>query len=166
MLPSPEGTLVYPSVNGAANWWSPSYSPKTGLFYAMAFDGADIYVLAEAEYQEGELFVGGYGKRDQPIDQYVSAVRAIDPTTGERKWQYQVQSKSTAGVLATAGGVVFGGDVAGNFFALDDTTGQKLWHRSLGGRVHAGPISYLVDGRQHVTIAAGQALFTFALPAP
>ncbi len=164
MFPSEEGTLVSPPVSGAANWWSPAYSPQTGLFYAMAYDGAGIFHLADADYVEGELFVGGYGKRPGPVDQYTSALRAIDPLTGERKWEYQVQPISTGGVLATAGTLVFTGSVDGNFYALDAESGKKLWHRSLGGTVHAAPISYSVDGKQHITIAAGQALFTFALP--
>ena len=163
MFPSPDGTLVYPSVNGAANWWSPSYSPKTGLFYAMSYDGADTYYIAEAEYREGELFVGGYPQRLVPQDVYTSAVRALDPATGERRWQYEVQPKSTSGLLSTAGDLVFGGTLVGNAFALDARSGKELWHASLGGNVHAGPITYLVGGKQHVTIAAGHALFTFRL---
>ena len=163
MFPSPEGTLVYPSVNGAANWWSPSYSPATGLFYAMSYDGADTYYIAETEYREGELFVGGYPQRRVPQDTYTSAVRALDPETGERRWQFVVQPKSTSGLVSTAGNLVFGGTVAGNAFALDATTGKELWHASLGGNVRAGPVTYLVDGRQQVTVAAGHALFTFGL---
>ena len=162
-FPSPDGTLVYPSVNGAANWWSPTYSPKTGLFYAMSYDGADTYYIAEAEYREGELFVGGYPQRRVPQDTYTSAVRALDPATGERRWQYVVQPKSTSGLLSTAGDLVFGGTFEGNAFALDAADGKELWHVSLGGNVHAGPITYLAAGKQQVTIAAGHALFTFRL---
>ena len=164
MFPSEEGRLVAPVIGGAANWFSPTYSPDTGLFYIQAYDAEMLYYMAEAEYEEGELFVGGYGKPAGPGDQYVSAVRAIDPLTGDRKWEYQVQPRSTSGLLATKGGVVFGGSVAGIFYALDAETGEELWHRRLGGNVFAAPISYEAGGQQHVTIAAGQALFTFALP--
>ncbi len=68
-----------------------------------------------------------------------------------------------SGVMATAGQVVFAGTVTGNFIALDAETGEDLWHRALGGGVIAAPITYLVNGRQQVTIAAGQAIFTFGL---
>ena len=69
------------------------------------------------------------------------------------------------GLLSTAGDVIFGGglDV---FFALDARTGRVLWRAGLGGIVHAAPVTYLSKGRQQVTIAAAQTLFTFALPAP
>jgi alcohol dehydrogenase (cytochrome c) len=165
MFPSEEGTLVAPTIGGAANWFSPTYSPDTGLFYIQAYDAEMLYYMAEAEYEEGELFVGGYGKPAGPGDQYVSAVRALDPLTGDRVWEYQVQPRSTSGLLATKGGLVFGGSVAGIFYALDAESGEELWHRRLGGNVFAAPISYEAGGQQHVTIAAGRALFTFALPA-
>ena len=164
MLPTVEGKVVFPSINGAANWWSPTYSPETGLFYAMSFDGSQLYVLnEEVEYREGELFVGGYGRRTAPQDTFVSAVRALDPVTGDRKWEYRVQSKSQSGLLSTAGNLVFGGTVGGYFFALDATTGEERWRSSVGGVVMAAPITYAVDGEQRVTIAAGQALFTYGL---
>ena len=165
MFPSEEGRLVAPVIGGAANWFSPTYSPDTGFFYIQAYDAEMLYYMAEAEYEEGELFVGGYGRPAQPADRYVSAVRAIDPLTGDRKWEYRVQPRSTSGLLATRGGLVFGGSVRGNFYALNSDTGEELWHRSLGGDIRAAPISFEAGGQQHVTIAAGQALFTFALPA-
>ena len=168
-LPSKEGTLVYPDVGGGSNWWSPTFSPLTNLFYVMAYDGASIYYFAEDEYEPGRLFLGGYGARASrgsakfPQESYVSAVRALDPLTGERKWQHRVQAKSTSGLLATAGNLVFGGTVKGNFFALDAKTGGELWRLDIGGRVHAAPVSYMIDGKQYVTIAAGSSLFTFGL---
>ena len=163
MEPTTEGRLVFPDVNGAANWWSPSYSPLTGLFYTMAYDGGATYFTAEAEYEPGKLFVGGSHTREVPVDTYVSAVRAIDPQNGDIVWEHRVQPKSMSGVMATAGQVVFAGTVTGNFIALDAETGEDLWHRALGGGVIAAPITYLVNGRQQVTIAAGQAIFTFGL---
>ena len=164
MEPSREGTYVVPEVTGASNWWSPSYSPETGLFYLMAYDGGAIYFQAEAEYEPGRLFVGGSYTRAAPVDEYTSAVRAIDPRSGERRWQFEVPSKSMSGVMATAGGLVFAGTVTGNFIALDAETGVDLWRSRLGGEIIAAPVSYLTDGRQQVSIAAGRAIFTFALP--
>ena len=163
MEPSPEGRLVFPDVTGASNWWSPSYSPMTGLFYTMAYDGAATYFTADTEYEAGKLFVGGSYTRDVPADTYVSAVRAINPLTGDRVWEHRVPPKSMSGVMATAGQLVFTGTVTGNFIALDATTGEDLWHTSLGGNIIAAPITYLANGTQHVSIAAGHAIFTFAL---
>ena len=68
------------------------------------------------------------------------------------------------GVLATAGDLVFGGGRDGYFLALDARSGELLWRASLGGQINAGPMSYAVDGRQFVAVAAGSALFTFRLP--
>jgi alcohol dehydrogenase (cytochrome c) len=163
MEPSPEGRLVFPDVNGASNWWSPSYSPVTGLFYTMAYDGGATYYSADVEYEPGKLFVGGSYTRKVPIDTYVSAVRAIDLQTGNRVWEHRVQPKSMSGVMSTAGQLVFAGTVTGNFIALDADTGDDLWHKSLGGEVIAAPITYIANDHQQVSIAAGQAIFTFAL---
>jgi alcohol dehydrogenase (cytochrome c) len=69
-----------------------------------------------------------------------------------------------AGTLATAGDLVFGGGREGYFFALDAETGELLWKEAVGGQVNAGPMSFEVNGRQHIAVAAGNALFTFALP--
>ena len=160
--PSVEGTLVAPAVVGGSNWWSPSYSPRTGLLYVMAYDAEAEYFIREDEYVPGEHFVGGGGQQLEP-ETYVSAVRAIEPQTGERKWEYQVQPQSTSGLLSTAGDLVFGGTVNGFFFALDAHTGEELWYVSLGSKVHAGPMSYAVDGQQYITIAAGNVIFTFTL---
>ena len=162
-FPTEEGTVVYPAVQGAANWWSPTYSPQPGLFYLMAFDGATKYFIGAADYKAGELFVGSFPEMPAPDDSFVSAVRAIDPLTGDRKWEHVVHARSTSGILSTAGNLVFGGTVQGNFFALDASTGEDLWHRNFGGWIHAAPISYRVDGKQYVSIAAGHALFTVGL---
>lgn len=162
-LPSAEGTLVYPSANGAANWWSPSYSPKTRLFYLTAYDGAETYYTGEDVYTPGQMYVGSGPVQLVPGEKYVSAIRALDPLTGERKWEYRLQPRSTSGVLSTAGNVVFGGSVDGYLFALDAVTGAVLWSMSVGGSVVAAPITYLSRGQQLVTIAAGNAIFTFGL---
>ena len=168
MMPSKEGTLVFPDISGAANWWSPTYSPQTHLFYLMAFDGAATYYLGEEPvHRPGTPFTGGIGTFHDFDDflnpDYVSAVRALDPTTGERVWEYRVQPKSMSGLVSTAGDLVFGGTAKGNFFALDARSGKELWRLDLGGRIHAAPMTYMVDGKQYVSIAAGSALFTFGL---
>ena len=162
-VPTVEGTIVSPSVLGASNWWSPSYSPRTDLLYVMAHDGESTYYVRDDEYVAGEAFRGGGNQTPLPQESYLSAVRAISPRTGERVWEYQVRARSTAGVLSTAGDVVFSGTTDGFFFALDAETGEELWHINVGSRVHASPMSYMVDGKQYVAIAAGNVLYTFGL---
>jgi len=67
-------------------------------------------------------------------------------------------------VLATAGNVVFGGVRDGNVVALDARSGAHLWHFQTGANISASPISYAVDGRQFIAIAAGNTVYAFALP--
>jgi len=91
-------------------------------------------------------------------------VRALDATTGRLKWEFKLLTPPMSGVLSTAGGLVFGGTDEGNFFALDADTGKPLWDLQLGGAVRANPMSFAVDGKQYVAIAAGYSLFVFGLP--
>jgi len=161
--PSVEGTVVSPPVGGGTNWFSPSFSPRTELFYVMAFDSEAEYYIRDDTYEEGRTFTGGGSQSTGPMDHSTSAVRAIDPKTGARRWEYQVQPRSTAGVLSTAGDLVFSGSVDGYFYALDAVSGRELWHIAVGGRVHAAPMSFAVDGTQYVTIAAGNVVYTFGL---
>ncbi len=162
--PTPEGTLVSPPVVGGTNWFSPAYSPNTELFYVQAYDGEDIYYKRDEDYVEGDRFTGGGFQRPLPVENYASAVRAIDPRNGDIRWEYEIQPRSTAGMLATGGDLVFSGSVDGYFYALNATTGEELWHVAVGAMVHSAPMTYAVDGRQYVTIAAGNVVFTFGLP--
>ena len=161
--PTPEGTLVSPPVGGGTNWFSPAYSPRTELFYVQAYDGEDIFYKRDEEYVEGDQFTGGGGQRPLPADHYNSAIRAMDPRTGDVRWEYPIQPRSTAGIMTTAGDLVFSGTVDGYFFALDAVSGEELWHMNVGQRVHSAAITYAVDGEQYVTIAAGNVVFTFGL---
>ncbi len=162
-FPTPEGTLVSPPVGGGTNWFSPAYSPRTELFYVQAFDGEALYFKRDEDYVEGDRFTGGGQQYNLPMDSYQSAIRAIDPKTGDIRWEYQVQPRSTAGVMATAGDLVFSGSIDGYFYALDAVSGEELWHIAVGSRVHSSPMSFAVDGKQYVTIAAGNVVYTFGL---
>jgi outer membrane protein assembly factor BamB len=88
----------------------------------------------------------------------------MDPNTGQRKWTHRLAVPSTeAGILTTSSNVLFSGDRAGGFYALDARDGSTLWETSLGRSVAAGPMTYMVDGKQYVSIQCGSALFTFSL---
>ena len=161
--PSVEGTVVSPAVGGGTNWFSPSFSPRTELFYVMAHDSEAEFFIRDDTYEEGSIFLGGGSQSTGPRDKSVSAVRAIDPKTGARRWEFRVQPRSTAGILSTAGDLVFSGSVDGYFYALDAVSGRELWHIAVGRQVHAAPMSFAVDGTQYVTIAAGNVVYTFGL---
>ena len=159
--PTIEGTHVWPSVGGGTNWYSPSYSPKTDLFYVAIREASDLYYIGEAEYRPGVTFFGGTHRMVESDENY-GAIRALKPTTGDKMWDYRLHSATGAGVLSTAGDLVFAA-AEGTFFALDASTGKLLWRFQTGGMIGSNPMSYLSDGKQHVAIAAGNDIITFAL---
>ena len=162
--PSAEGTLVYPSLQGSTNWPSPSYSPQTGLFYVPVREMGSYYYKTDVEYEAGMPFTGGGERR--LADEAWGAVRALDAKTGATVWDFKLPSPSWSGVLSTAGGLVFSGSNEGNVYALDAKTGAALWQFQTGGLVRSNPVTYLVEGRQHVSVSAGRVVFAFAVPQP
>jgi alcohol dehydrogenase (cytochrome c) len=160
--PTRQGTLVYPGVQGGTNWYSPSYSPVTRLLYFSFWDYASIYYFGDAPYHPGNRFLGSVPSR-VPDDPGFGGVKALDPLTGETKWEFKLPTKPQSGILSTAGNLVFGGTDEGWFFALDARTGEELWRLNTGGMIAAGPASYESKGKQLVTVAAGSSIFTFSL---
>jgi alcohol dehydrogenase (cytochrome c) len=179
LSPTPEGTLVYPNNQGATNWYSPSFSPRTGLFYIPTWaDTFSVYRKTpgpdSVPFTEGQFFtgtfptvavppmVGGTTNTRLPRDGYGS-IQAVDPKTGERKWEFKMNDVTDSGVLSTASDLVFAGGREGHFFALDARTGNLLWKSMVGGQVASGPMTYAVNGRQYVAVSAGNNLFVYAL---
>ena len=179
--PQSEDAPTFPGVQGATNWYSPSYSPRTGLFYVSAWeDYASVFVKESQKYEEGRRFVGGRPTSPIPGGQNVPSLRrdsinvwteaaghgaviALDPRTGEKKWKFPMTDVTDSGILTTATDLLFTGGREGYFHALDAKTGALLWKASLGGQTAAGPMTYRVEGKQYVAIAAGHSLFAFAL---
>jgi alcohol dehydrogenase (cytochrome c) len=169
IVPSPEGTTVMPTVLGATNWQPPSFSPRTGLFYVSVWEGTSIVAvegatprgIATNRLSQAHL----ESNRRTPQEGY-GALRAIDPKTLDMKWEFKMSDTTWAGVLTTASDLVLSGGKEGYFYALDARNGSLLWRIPLGGQVNNGPMTYAVDGRQYVAIAAGSALFAFGLPDP
>src|SRR6185503_5388344 len=159
----PAGNNVCPGLGGATNWMSPSHSPQTGLFYVTVREQCDTYYTAPQAYREGRIYFGSTF-HGVPGEEPWGALRALDPATGALKWEYKTFRPSMAGTLATAGGLVFTGDSDGYLMAVDARSGRLAWKMNAGGALSASPISYAVDGRQHIAFAAGGALFSFALP--
>jgi alcohol dehydrogenase (cytochrome c) len=176
LSPTTEGTLIYPGNQGGTNWYSPSYSPRTGLFYIPSWmDTYSTYIKRPVEYTEGQRFTGAAPvmpvrmvqpgpmiNRRLPAEGY-GAVQAFDPKTGEKKWEFKMTDVTDSGILSTASDLVLSGGREGYFFALDAATGALLWKASVGAPVSAGPMSYAIGGRQHVAITAGSSLFVYAL---
>ena len=162
MGPTDQGIKVYPEAAGANNWYSPSFSPKTGLLYVAVREKGGLFYKGEAAYKAGDLFSGG-GLRDIPGEKGYGFIRAMMPASGEMRWEYKIFSSPWAGVLSTAGGLVFAGTNEGDFLALDASTGKSLWRFQTGGSVQSNPISYLSHGKQYVAIAAGNVIFAFSV---
>jgi alcohol dehydrogenase (cytochrome c) len=163
--PTPQGTKVCPAMGGATNWMSPAFNSSTGLFYLMAVEACNIYMKSSAWWEPGQSFYGG-GARRVPGEPPQKFLRAIDVKTGKIAWDVpQVGSGSSGGgVLSTAGGVVFFGDDNGGFAAVNAKTGEALWHFHTSEAWRASPMTYMVDGKQYVSIAAGTSIIAFALP--
>jgi alcohol dehydrogenase (cytochrome c) len=162
MEPRPEGSTVYPGVHGATNWNSPSYSPDTRLFYVAVREEGTVFYRATAEYRAGSYFSAG-GMRGIPGVEPSGSIQALDPLTGEQRWEFPLHSPPWAGVLSTAGGLVFSGTSEGNFFALDAASGKPLWDFQTGAPVYAAPMSYEFEGRQYIAVAAGRSLMAFTI---
>lgn len=162
-IPDLDGALVYPDDDGAANWYSPTFSPQTNLIYQNVRETGATYYLADATYEPGKIYMGASRRRISGEDPR-GFLRALNPLTGDLVWEIQVHSPPWAGLMATAGGLVFSGTTEGDFFAADARTGEVLWRFQTGGGIYANPITYLSEGHQYVAIAAGSALINFALP--
>jgi alcohol dehydrogenase (cytochrome c) len=162
--PTPEGRRVCPGAAGTTNWMSPTFNPQTGLFYVTAREQCDIFSTAPQPYEQGHAYYGSAYFPADDTEPYWGALRALDPATGQVKWEFRHPSPSWSGVLSTAGGLVFTGDAEGNFIALDAASAKPLWHFQTGGAVYAAPMTFAVDRKQYVAIAAGSSLYTFGLP--
>ncbi len=161
--PTPEGKLIYPGLFGGTSWYSPSYSPKARLFYVMASgDYGQVFYKLPQELKPGVKFERG-GARDVVGAEPFGAVRALDPTSGAQRWEYRLNAVSVCGLVSTGGDLVFGGTREGAVFALDADTGRLLWHFQAGGQVSCNPISFAIDGKQYVSVAAGNSILVFGL---
>jgi alcohol dehydrogenase (cytochrome c) len=165
--PTSEGNeTIWPGVDGGHNWMSPSYNPETKLLYFNAREERRRFFKTDApEFQAGEAFFGGGGgggARFRPEESWGKLV-ALTPETGEIRWEHRILTPPWAGVLSTAGNLVFSATPSGNFYALDARTGRELWRFNGGDRVYASPVTFLSRGRQMITIPIGDVLIAFGL---
>jgi acido-empty-quinoprotein group A len=156
--PSPDGALVAPGSDGATNWMAPSFNPQTGLFYVNARRIFSVYYNTATGKPEG------WGGRDRNLWAN-STLRALDYRTGKIVWNHEIgEGESIAGILTTAGHLLFSADNAGNLLALDPGNGKTLWHLNIGGELLASPMTYQLDGRQYLILPIMDKLYAFALP--
>jgi alcohol dehydrogenase (cytochrome c) len=175
------GVVVSPGTQGGTNWYPPSYSPRTGLFYIPTWEnsGGRSAKYDPGQWKEGQRYTGATPPDDvvaprprslrapaafRKEEEGYGAIRALDPKTGEKKWEFKMVNYTESGVLSTAGDLVFGGGMEGNFVALDARSGELLWHVNLGGPNASGPISYAVDGKQYIVGTGQGTMFVFSLP--
>jgi alcohol dehydrogenase (cytochrome c) len=177
--PKPMGGIdTEPFVRGGTNWYPPSYSPRTELMYVPVREGGGLSGKVDpGPWKQGQRYTGNgidgrivIKRPPAVLPKYKTeaegygAIRAIDPRTGQKKWDFKMVDYNEGGVLSTAGDLVFGGGVEGNFVAVDARTGALLWHVNLGGQIASGPISYAVNGKQYVVGTGEGAMYVFALP--
>ncbi len=157
------GSLVSSANGGATNWPPPSFSPDTGLFYVPLSESYAMYYLSETD-PRGAMGLGG--KDEVSVGSMGTYIVAIDPKSGKTAWRHRFRTVGTArgasGLLTTAGRLLFGGDVSGNFVAFDPANGNPLWHVRIG-QVTNAPETYLVDGHQYILVAAGDTLYAFTV---
>ncbi len=183
-IQTPQGpeAVTYPGVQGGTNWYSPSYSPNTELFYVTVWENyGTIFKPVEVEHQPGQVFGGGIlagpipgvanlpGFGRQPINHWTEevgngAIHALDPRTGERVWRFPTTDVSHSGILTTATDLLFTGSREGYFYALDARDGELLWRARLGGHGVNGPMAFALDGEQYIAVAMGFGLFVYGLP--
>jgi alcohol dehydrogenase (cytochrome c) len=165
--PTEDGTRICPGMVGATNWHSPAFNPETSRFYFMALESCDVYMARAQKFVPGQAYYAT-GVRQSESDRSQKILLAYSIESDHPAWRY-VQSgegHSSAGVMTTAGGLVFFGDDARSFEAVDAATGRPLWHFHTGQNISASPMAYSVNAKQYVAIAAGSDIFCFALPRP
>ena len=167
-MPTEKGTLVYPGNQGATNWYNPSFSPATQLFYITTWENtAAVYRKREEppQFQDGQSFMGtGPIRNPDTDDEVFGSIVAWDPRAGGRRWTFHMSAPSPeGGILTTASNLLFAGGRDGQFVALDARDGTLAWETNLGPSVAAGPITYMVDGKQCISIQCGNSLYTFGL---
>jgi alcohol dehydrogenase (cytochrome c) len=163
--PTADGMKVCPSFTGATNWYSPSFNPQTHLFYFLAQEDCGTFLLKPEPFTEGRGYYATGVKRARD-EKKEKILLAYNLDTGAFEWRYpQIgEGGSSGGTMTTAGGLVFFGDEAESYEAVDASTGAPLWHFTTGQGMHASPMSYAVQGKQYVAIASGSDIFSFALP--
>jgi glucose dehydrogenase len=145
-----------PGIVGGAQWNGPAYSPRDGLLFVNSLNWCGTSRLAEHKYIEGSPYFDGNHTWD-PIETAKGWTKAFDASTGKPVWSHETSTPMLAGLTPTAGGVVFTGELNGDFTVLASKTGENLYRFNTGGAVAGAPSTYLIEGRQYVAMASGNA---------
>jgi alcohol dehydrogenase (cytochrome c) len=163
--PTPAGTKVCPSQDGATNWFSPSFNPATGLYYVQTFEKCSIYTKSsDTIWETGKPYLGGT-QRTATDPKPERILRAIDIRTGAIAWEMPQAgpANSWGGTLTTATGLVIVCEEGGALVALDAANGKPLWMFPTNQSWKASPMTYVFDGKQHLAVASGPNIIAFAI---
>lgn len=152
-----KGSTIFtaPSFLGGKNWMPMAYSPKTDLFYVPSNEwGMDLW-NETVTYKKGAAYIGA-GFTIKPLyEDYIGALRAIDPKTGQWVWEHKNNAPLWGGVLSTGGDLVFFGTPEGYLNALDAKTGELLWRFQTGSGIVGIPVTWEMDGEQFIAVPSG-----------
>jgi PQQ-dependent dehydrogenase (methanol/ethanol family) len=154
VLPTKDGQRMLPGANGGVEWSPMTTDTSLGLVYAINLHQPMTYHVESTPYPDGKLWLGGAFKVIAKEEQWGN-VTAVDYNTGKIRWKVKTQQPMIGGIMATAGGVVYTGEGNGLFKGYDSATGNLLWKFQAGAGVNAPPVSYTVDGKQYIAVAAG-----------
>ena len=151
---SGEQVQYWPSAFGGKNWSPMSYNPDMQTAFANTLNIGMNYKAVEPQYRAGVFYFGADFSWAWP-DGDRGYLRAIDPMTGETKWKDGTAIPRMAGVLSTGGGLVFTGQMTGEFEAFNAESGEKLWQFQTGSGIVGQPVTWEMDGAQYITVASG-----------
>jgi alcohol dehydrogenase (cytochrome c) len=154
--------FVCPTTNGGKNWPAGAYSPRTKTMYFPMANTCMTTTSIAAEAKPELVYAIDNETVITPATDNVGTIRAIAAETGQARWQHDQRAGVTA-LLATAGDLIFGGDVSGRFRALDAESGEVLWETDLGSQVTGHPVTFAVDGKQYIAVSTGRSNLTGAL---
>lgn len=171
-----DGVDVCPGILGGVEWNGPSYHPGTGLLYVPAVDWCSRFALVHDDsvrHVPGHNYIGG---ETAPVGEWQGWLTALDVRDGSVRWRYRSERPLVAAVTTTGGGLVFTGEMTGDFLALDAATGKKRYRFNTGGGINGGIATYAIAGTQYIAVTSGggtltfggggsPTLFVFALPA-
>jgi alcohol dehydrogenase (cytochrome c) len=163
--PTAEGIRICPGYAGATNWFAPSYNESTHSIYFIALEECEKYFFKSEGFQEGRGYYST-GVKHIPGESSQKVLVAFNLDSDSIAWKYPQAGigRSSSGTMTSAGELVFFGDDAGSFEAVEAQTGKPLWHFNTGQEISASPMSYAIGGKQYVAIAAGSDIISFALP--